>query len=114
MAKRFIRYPRTRQELRANQDRNDPYVRPARRNLPTAWDDLYVRHEKSWKEKGREKQYRENDCTYGWHEFHYDWFHDIQSRMIARNIMNQLDDLDCFYEDTRYGIKWFGPNILGD
>jgi hypothetical protein len=104
----FLRYPRTRQEIRANQDRNDPYVRGRRRKLPTAYDDQFVRKQKSWKYLRRKTQYREKDLGYDWHEFEYSW-RDCERRMIARNIMNRLDNLGCFYEYTRDGIRWFGP-----
>jgi hypothetical protein len=105
----FLRYPRTTQELRANQDRNDPYVRKGRRKLPTAYDDQFVHKQKSWKYLRRRKQYRDEDKGYDWHEFEYSW-HDYERRMLARNIMKRLDQIGCFYEHTRTGgIKWFGP-----
>jgi len=105
----FLRYPRTLQELRANQDRNDPFVRGKRRNLPTAYDDQFVHKQKSWKwQRTRYKQYREKDSGYDWHEFEYSW-RDHERRMIARNIMNKLESLGCYYKHTRNGFKWFGP-----
>lgn len=113
MAKRwrraFMRHPHTTQELRANQDRNDPYVRKSRHNLPTSYDDGMVQSQKSWKYLGRKQQYRE-EKGYGWYKFEYS-FHDAERRMIARNIMRRLTDLGCFYKHTRSGIEWFGPDV---
>jgi len=103
-----LRHPRTTQEIRANQDRNDPYVRGKRRNLPTAWDDQFVRKQKSWKYLGRDHQYRESGHGYEWHEFQYSW-RDPERRMIARTIMDWLERFGCFYETTRGGFRWFGP-----
>jgi hypothetical protein len=101
--------------LRANQDRNDPYVRGKRRNIPTAYDDLIIHKQKSWKYLGRKHQYRDRDSGYEWHEYKYNW-RDVQERMISRNLMNWLDKQGCFYEHSGYGgwnklisIKWFGP-----
>ena len=45
----FLRYPRTRQELRVGSDR------AKRRNIPTAWDDLMRRPQRCWKEQRRIK-----------------------------------------------------------
>lgn len=104
----FLRYPKTTQELRANQDRNDPYVRKGRRKLPTSYDDQFVHQQKSWKWRRQKNQYREEDKGYDWHEFEYSYW-DHERRMIARNIMKRLDQLGCFYDRTRTGIKWFGP-----
>lgn len=105
----FLRYPRTTQELRANQERNDPYVRGKRRKLPTAWDDQIIRKQKSWKYLGRDHQYREHCHGYEWHEFPYSW-RDAERRMIARNIMDWLERIGCFHETTTRGFRWFGPS----
>lgn len=104
---RFMRHPRTQQERRANQERNNPLVRGGRKNLPTSYDDIWVRSQKSWKYLGRKQQYRE-ETNYGWHTFNYNYF-DTESRMVARNIMRKLESLGCFYKHTRTGIEWFGP-----
>ena len=107
----WLRYPKTTQELRANQDRNDPYVRSKRRNIPTAWDDQFVRKQKSWKYLSkRKKQYRTDNADYDWHEFDYHWS-ETERRMIARNIMRHLESIGCLYEHTREGIRWFGPEV---
>lgn len=107
----WLRYPKTTQELRANQDRNDPYVRRKRRNIPTAWDDQFVRKQKSWKYLSkRKKQYRTEDLGYSWHEFDYSW-REPERFMVARNIMRKLEFIGCFYEHTREGIRWFGPDL---
>ena len=54
---KYYRYPKTRQEKRANLDKE--YVRRKRapNNLPDAYDDLPCLHTKSWKDK-RTRQYR--------------------------------------------------------
>jgi len=111
MSKKYtaLRHPKTAQELRANQFRNDPYVRAKRRNLPTAWDDLIKHKQKSWKYLGRKQQYRENNHGYEWHEYGYSW-RDREGAMIAMNIMERLEILGCYYERTRNGVKWFGPS----
>ena len=60
MAKFGIRSPRTRQELRnALNPEHAPFVRAKRNavNLPTAYDDIVVRDERSWKEY-RKTQYK--------------------------------------------------------
>lgn len=54
----FLRYPKTTQELRANQDSNDPLVRAKRRNLPTSFDDNFIRKQQGWKYLGYKKQYK--------------------------------------------------------
>ena len=104
-----LRYPRTTQELRANQERNSPYVRGKRRNLPTAWDDQFIHKQKSWKYLGRDHQYRVTGHGYEWHEYKYSW-RDRVKLMIAFNIMEWLDRIGCFYEKTDDGFKWFGPS----
>jgi hypothetical protein len=60
--KPFMRYPKTTQELRANQDRWDSFVRGKRRRkrLPTSYDDLWVHEQKTWKNK-RKTQYHNKD-----------------------------------------------------
>lgn len=45
----FLRYPRTRQELGVGA------VRAKRANIPTAWDDLVRRTQRSWKAQRRLK-----------------------------------------------------------
>ena len=112
MAKRrwrgkFMRHPRTQQERRANQERNNRLVRGGRKNLPTSYDDFWVRSQKSWKYLGRKQQYRE-ETNYGWHIFEYDFF-DMPARTIARNLMSKLESLGCFYKHIRWGVEWFGP-----
>jgi hypothetical protein len=102
-----MRHPRTQQERRANQERNDPLVRSGRKDLPTSYDDVWVRSQKSWKYLGRKQQYREEE-NYGWYKLDYTIF-DVESRMVARNIMEQLEKLGCFCKHTRDGIEWFGP-----
>lgn len=107
----WLRYPRTTQELRANQDRNDPYIRGRRRNLPTAYDDQFVHKQKSWKYLGRYNQYRtaEEKKNYNWHVYYYEWGDGYFFR--RRHIMNELDRLGCYYEYFRGGIRWFGPSF---
>lgn len=112
---RYYRHPKTTQERRANQERNDPLVRRKRaaRNLPTVYDDYPIHREKSWKKK-RKTQYRPKDCVYDWHEFHYErsWrCHDVRGRMTAYNLIDRLDNLGCFWEHTEKGIRWFGPDL---
>ena len=105
-----LRHPRTTQELRENQGRN-PFARGKRRkgNLPSAWDDLWIRSQKSWKYLGRDHQYREKDNGYDWHEFLYSW-RDAERLMIARNIEDWLAKLGCYHKQTRGGVRWFGPS----
>ena len=105
---RYMRRPRTQQERRANQERNDPLVRSGRKDLPTSYDDICIRSQKSWKYLGRKQQYREEEEDYGWYKFDYTYF-DAERLMIARNIMRQLEKLGCFYKHIRNGIEWFGP-----
>lgn len=107
----FLRHPRTTQERRANQDRNDPYVRGKRRKLPTAWDDQIIRKQKSWKYLSkRRRQWRVGAEHYRWHEFDFSW-REPGRWDIARNIMNRLEFLGFFYEPTAEGLRWFGPEM---
>jgi len=104
-----LRNPRTTQERRANQERNNPLIRGRRRKLPNAWDDIpRSSDQKSWKVLGRKHQYRDEKKGYSLHEFTYSWC-DVESRMITRNIMRHLDQIGCWYEYAFEGIKWFGP-----
>ena len=108
----FLRYPRTTQERRANQERNDPYVRGRRRILPTSYDDLFVIKQRSWKCL-RDKQYRckEDKEQYGWH-CHYYTYGDYASYSIMRNIVDKALRLGCYYKWGRGGcIKWYGPSF---
>lgn len=101
-----LRYPKTTQEIRANLQ--NPYARAKRRNLPTAYDDQFIRRQKSWKYHGRKHQYR-SESNYEWHEYPYS-HHEHDKRMIARSIMDWLDRIGCFHEYTREGFRWFGPS----
>lgn len=66
--RKYARRPRTTQERRANQERNDLLIRAKRRNLPSAYDDLMVHDEKSWKsKKSRKNQYHINKNGFSWH-----------------------------------------------
>ncbi len=107
-----MRSPRTTQELRFNQDKNDPYVRGKRRNLPTQWDDCIITKQKSWKSLGRDHQYREENENYQWREYHYsDEKHIHQCIMIVINIKNHLEKIGCYCEYIDNGIRWFGPDF---
>lgn len=113
MAKRrwhsaWLRHPKTTQELRANQDRNDPYVRAKRRNLPTAWDDQFVRQQKSWKTLGRDHQYRDAEERYAWHEIRYS-YRDVEMRMVAYRIIEKLRAGGFYFKWTGGGVRWYGP-----
>ena len=102
---KMMRFPRTQQEIRANLD--SPYVRGKRRNLPTGRDDLWIRHQKSWKYKRRRNQYWDNGENYSWHEIEYSWY----DRNHALKIVERLAKLGCYYEWTYGGLRWYGPNI---
>lgn len=56
LLKRYMRHPRTTQERRASQD---GWARPNRnmKNLPNTWDDIWIKHQRCWKEY-RETQYK--------------------------------------------------------
>jgi len=104
----WLRHPRTTQELRANQDRNDPLVRGKRRNIPTAWDDNHIRSQKSWKYLGRKHQYRDADERYNWHKIEYHW-RDVEKRQVAHNILDRVKAGGFYHKYTGYGILWYGP-----
>jgi hypothetical protein len=54
----YMRYPRTQQERKANLDRKWNRAKRNPCNLPTSYDDIWVRRERSWKEnKKKAKQY---------------------------------------------------------
>lgn len=55
----FLRYPKTTQEKRLN-ERDRGFTRGKRRNIPSAWDDLIPRKQRSWK-KHRKHKYREDN-----------------------------------------------------
>lgn len=117
----YHRHPRTTQELRANQDRNDPYIRNKRRNLPTWYDDVPVsKPQKSWKYLGRRKQYRENKDGFEWRTWYYN-FQDNLERMVAHDIVKELEATGCYWDYISHsqaqpwhylGVKWYGPDIL--
>jgi hypothetical protein len=102
------RHPRTAQEIRANQKKNSPYVRGKRKNLPTAWDDISIKKQKSWKYLGRKHQYREEKNNYNWREYEYDW-RDVESVLVSRNIIFHMEKLGCYWERIRSKIRWYGP-----
>lgn len=115
----LFRYPRTKQELTANQDRNDPYVRGKRRRkfIPTAWDDQPIRRQRSWK-KLRKTQYRENKDGFEWRSFFYDW-RNPEERLVGHNVQRILDRKGIWYKrtpgyDGRRGVwlTWYGPEVL--
>lgn len=108
MAKRkwnykMLRHPRTTQERKENI--NNPFVRGKRRRLPNAWDDIFIRPQKSWKYLGRKHQYREEKHNYEWHEFKYEY----HERRLAIQLADFLSRLGCFHEWTGGGIRWYGP-----
>jgi hypothetical protein len=87
----YYRHPRTRNEMRANQE---GWERPKRRphQLPDTYDDLWPNHEKSWKAKrktqyhpgGRGKKHSievDPDWTYEWDLSKYFKEHDIPYRI---------------------------------
>lgn len=110
---RWLRYPKTRQELRANQDKNDPYIRSRRgsKYLPTAWDDNWIKKELSWKSL-RKTQYRESKDNYKWHEFKYSWRNSPNDYDTYKEILNFVDRIRCYHINTGCGIKWFGPSYF--
>lgn len=114
----WLRYPRTTQELRANQDRNDPLIRRRRRNLPTAYDDQIPRTQKSWK-KTRKTQYREKAEGFSWHDVEFHWNSnrsnyccpmDIPIRQIHDNLIDHLKKMG-YYVIT--GREWYIRESLG-
>ena len=87
----YYRHPRTRNEMRANQE---GWERPCRRPhlLPDTYDDLWPHHEKGWKAKrktqyypgGRGKEHSitvDADFTYEWDLTEYFKKHDISYRL---------------------------------
>lgn len=67
--KHWLRHPRTQQERRKSQGKNDLSFRSARRanRLPTSYDDQFPRIQKSWKSR-RKTRYSvivemTNDCV---------------------------------------------------
>lgn len=118
--KRNLRYPRTTQERRYNQDKHDPLIRAKRhgQRLPNSYDDLFPCFQKGWKALGRKTQYREDKTGYSSHVVEYD-FWDIQSRQEMHNILRQIKQTGCYYEWSRggsktkwvLGIRWFGPDF---
>lgn len=119
----FLRYPKTTQEIKENLDKFDTKIRGKRRNLPTAYDDQFVRHQKSWKYLRRKTQYRDNNCSYEWHEFVYNhhwknWRNrDTTGYLKAKSIQKQLEKIGCYFEndyDASNGntvLRWFGPSL---
>jgi len=56
----WMRHPKTTQErCRNGRPEEREFVRPKRspRQLPTAYDDVWVKHSKSWKERRQRKQW---------------------------------------------------------
>lgn len=123
----FLRHPKTRQEIRENLDKHDVKVRAKRRNLPTVYDDIFVKKQKSWKWLKRKNQYRDADCNYAWHEFTYSiesakniWEYDKTKENIISNLREDINQLGLYSETICYrdqdnlihGIKWFGPDLV--
>lgn len=113
--RRICRHPRTQQERRSNQGKNDPLVRMSRRanRLSTSYDDFFPRHQKSWK-KRREQQWNPVSQSYTFWEFDYGTnarTFSSSNRSKARQIARDLDRLGCFYEWVAGGIRWFGPDV---
>jgi len=56
---RFWRHPRTLRDIRANAwactEEGEPWARPARRHLPSAWDDQARTVQRSWKKYRRQR-----------------------------------------------------------
>lgn len=107
---RFHRSPRTQQEIKANiekfRDISEEKICGRKRNLPTAYDDLPLRRQKSWKYLKRKTQYKtENNDS--WHVFKYHW-HELKQ---LRDLEEKLRTYRCFYEYIHSGIRWYGPEL---
>lgn len=110
------RRPRTTQERRANQSKNDPMVRGRRHAaiLPNSYDDIHRHVEKGWK-RNRRQQYHLNKSRYGWHEYYWDIGNDL-SWHHYRNLIGFLESRKIFYRKVskKYEgmiIRWFGPEF---
>lgn len=95
------REPRTYQANRVNSI--CPFVRGKRRKLPTERDDRYIYRQKSWKKK-RKTQYRPDKTNCQWREAAFHPF-------ANNDPYERVKLLNCYYEFTSEGIKWYGPEI---
>lgn len=102
----YHRSPRTTQERRANQEhRFSGLVRGKRRNLPNAYDDIFIRRPKSWKGK-RRHQRRESPVSR--HEQQFTW-RDRESFLAWCQLRDNLERLGIDYTDKRMCVVWFAP-----
>lgn len=106
----WMRSPRTQQERRANQDKNDPLIRARRRasRLPTEWDDIFLKRPKSWKYwRSRAKQHYTNRGACGWHELKWD----LVGWCAYWSTMDRVKDAGCCIQRIPGGIRWYGPEL---
>ena len=84
--KKIYRYPKTTQEKRADTKESREFIRGKRHSshLPSSYDDVYVKHGKSWKDRRKQKYHIDKVkkytikviCPSGifdtshWHRFH--------------------------------------------
>lgn len=106
----WLRHPRTQQERRENQSKQDRLVRPSRRanRLPTNYDDIQVHTQKSWKCR-RKRQWHADKTGYAWRDFRFSaggWRY-----TKLRRIEYHLKRLGCYSEWIPCGVRWFGPNV---
>ena len=105
----YYRSPKTRQERRANEGKNDPLIRAKRRanNLPTNYDDIRVHHDLCWKSL-RKTKYRINHKGYQWR------IYTGKNYQLISQLYRRLENLGCYYDYIRSGIVWYGPEIFWD
>lgn len=108
----FLRHPRTTQERRFNCDEDHKKLtRGRRRNLPSAWDDLWIRDKKSWKEK-RKQQHHESKDGWCWREFR--WKYGDESCQTFRDLLEVLEAGGYWHKSKWECLRWYGPDLLNE
>lgn len=121
----WLRYPRTQQERREAEDKHNPYVRAKRRavNLPTAYEDIFVRKQKSWKSR-RKTRYHVKTKPYAWrsHEFNgFRWgdrsYRKLMLQLEKRGFFHYISTEDSWFCKRGYPqyttvVHWYGPEIF--
>lgn len=115
MPKVYLRHPKTTQERRCNQDKFDLLVRAKRRakNLPSAYDDIWVVCSNCWKNK-RKTKYHLDKKDWEWRLYTYGKNGLRRPEYEkAQKIAHTLQKMGIYFE-WKYGsyLIWYGPDIV--
>lgn len=106
----YLRHPKTTQERRSNCDPDHKrYTRGRRRNLPTTYDDIWIKDRKSWKGK-RRHQHHDDKSGWEWREFRWDW--GDESYQTYRRLFDLIEAGGYWYKSKWQCLRWYGPELL--